>query len=233
MCIRDRVQNWPFAQTVKVQFAPKNMGDLLSNMYLSITMPALNTNTSENYADQLGRHILKSVTMFVDDIEVEKIHDDWGIIYDELYLEMSEKVANRFLVNRNLGFDASESLPNYAKFESDLVIPLQFFFTRKYSSDEYSSNSPNRPYFPLCAIYKQKIEFAFEFHKQTFFTDTSKTLELPFLDIITEEITVTGDERIYMMKERQTIITDFVRKHPTTESDEGKSTIRNLSLIHI
>jgi hypothetical protein len=45
--------------------------------------------------------------MFVDDIEVEKIHDDWGIIYDELYLEMSEKVANRFLVNRNLGYDDS------------------------------------------------------------------------------------------------------------------------------
>lgn len=43
--------------------------------------------------------------MFVDDIEVEKIHDDWGIIYDDLYLEISEKVANRFLVNRNLGFD--------------------------------------------------------------------------------------------------------------------------------
>tara|TARA_B100000287_G_scaffold196219_1_gene185371 strand:+ start:3853 stop:5196 length:1344 start_codon:yes stop_codon:yes gene_type:complete len=222
-----QVQNWPFAQSVKVKFEPKNMGDLLSNMYLSIKMPALNTNTSENYADQLGRHILKSVTMFVDDIEVEKIHDDWGIIYDELYLETSEKVANRFLVNRNLGFDASESLPSYAKFESDLVIPLQFFFTRKYSSDEYSSNSPNRPYFPLCAVYKQKIEFEFEFHKQTFFTDTSNTLELPFFDIITEEITVTGDERIYMMKERQTIITDFVRKHPTTESDEGKSIIRN------
>ena len=222
-----QVQNWPFAQSVKVKFEPKNMGDLLSNMYLSIKMPALNTNTSENYADQLGRHILKSVTMFVDDIEVEKIHDDWGIIYDELYLETSEKVANRFLVNRNLGFDSSESLPNYAKFESDLVIPLQFFFTRKYSSDEYSSNSPNRPYFPLCAVYKQKIEFEFEFHKQTFFTDTSSTLELPFFDIITEEITVTGDERIYMMKERQTIITDFVRKHPTIESDAGKSVIRN------
>ena len=43
--------------------------------------------------------------MFVDDTGVEKIHDDWGIIYDELYLEMSEKVANRFLVNRNIGYD--------------------------------------------------------------------------------------------------------------------------------
>ena len=34
---------------------------------------------------------------------------------------------------------------------------------RKFASDEYSSNSPNRPYFPVCSIYKQKIEFEFEF----------------------------------------------------------------------
>ena len=93
---------WPFNKTIKVEFNPRNMGDLLSNMYLSVTMPAISDG---NYADQLGRHLLKSVTMYVDDIEVEKIYDDWGIIYDELYLEMSEKVANRFLVNRNLGFD--------------------------------------------------------------------------------------------------------------------------------
>ena len=43
------------------------MGDLLSNMYLSVTMPAISDG---NYADQLGRHLLKSVTMYVDDIEV-------------------------------------------------------------------------------------------------------------------------------------------------------------------
>src|SRR6056300_529963 len=222
-----QVANWPFGQTVKVEFRPQNMGDLLSNMWLSVTMPGLTNPSTGFYADQLGRHILKSVTMFVDELEVEKIHDDWGIIYDELYLEMSEKVANRFLVNRNLGFDASEDSPNYAKYESDLVIPLQFFFTRKYASYEYSSNKPNRPYFPLCAIYKQKIEFEFEFHKQTFFTDTTKTLELPSFDIITEEITVSGEERIFMMKERQTIVTDLVRKHPSIESDLGKDIIRN------
>jgi hypothetical protein len=33
----------------------------------------------------------KSITMHVDDIEVEKVYDDWGIIYDELYLETSGK----------------------------------------------------------------------------------------------------------------------------------------------
>src|SRR6056300_870236 len=133
------VASWPFGETIKVQCNPTNMGDLLSNMYLSITMPGI---TDGNYADQLGRHILKSVTMFVDEIEVEKLHDDWGIIYDDLYLEMSEKVANRALVNRNLGFDKSVGNSIFARQSADLVIPLHFFFSRKYASDEYSTNKP-------------------------------------------------------------------------------------------
>jgi hypothetical protein len=99
-----QIPNWPFGQTIKVQFNPQNMGDLLSNLWLSIKMPRV---TNGNYADQLGRHILKSVAMYVDDTELEKIEGDWGIIYDELYLELSEKVANRFLVNRSIGFDDS------------------------------------------------------------------------------------------------------------------------------
>lgn len=51
--------NWPFGQTIKVEFNPQNMGDLLSNMWLSVKMPGLRNPTVGNYADQLGRHILK------------------------------------------------------------------------------------------------------------------------------------------------------------------------------
>jgi hypothetical protein len=218
------IAGWPFAQTVKVQFNPTNMGDLLSNMYLSITLPGI---TNGNYADQVGRHILKSVTMFVDDIEVEKIHDDWGVIYDELYLEISEKVANRFLVNRNIGFDESSRNEVYARSSADLVIPLHFFFSRKYASDEYSSNQPNRPYFPVCSIYRQKIEFEFEFHQQTFFTNTTNTLSLQSFNIITEEITVSPEERNYLATEKQTLVTDVVRKHSAAVSDPGVDTIVN------
>jgi hypothetical protein len=217
---------WPFAQTIKVEFNPRNMGDLLSNMWLSITMPGI---TVGNYADQLGRHILKSITMSVDDIEIEKIHDDWGIIYDELYLETSEKVANRFLVNRNLGFDDA-TLASYvgvAQYESDLVIPLHFFFSRKYASDEYSTNKPNRPYFPVCSIYRQKIVFELEFHAQTFFTDTTDTVTLQSFNLVTEEITVTPEERKYLATEKQTFITDLVKKHPVIVSDLGDDMIKN------
>jgi len=216
--------SWPFNETIKVQFNPTNMGDLLSNMYLSLTMPGISDG---NYADQLGRHILKSVTMFVDDIEVEKIHDDWGIIYDDLYLEVSEKVANRFLVNRNLGFDDAPTSTGVAQYDADLVIPIHFFFSRKFASDEYDTNKPNRPYFPVCSIFRQKIEFEFEFHKQTFFTNTTDTVTLPSFNVITEEITVNPDERKFLASERQTMITDLVRKHPVALSELNEDIIKN------
>src|SRR5210317_260319 len=221
------VPNWPFGQTIKVEFNPQNMGDLLSNMWLSVKMPGLRNPTVGNYADQLGRHILKSITMYVDDLEVEKVHDDWGIIYDELYLEISEKVANRFLVNRNIGYDDSTNNDAIAAYSSDLVIPLHFFFSRKFASDEYSTNKPNRPYFPLCSIHKQKIIFELDFHTQEFFTETLDTVTLPSFNIVTEEITVSAEERRFFMTARQTLITDLVRKHPSIVSDLGKDTIRN------
>ena len=215
---------WPFNQIIKVEFNPRNMGDLLSNMYLSVTMPAISDG---NYADQLGRHLLKSVTMYVDDLEVERIYDDCGVIYDDLYLEMSEKVANRFLVNRNLGFDDAPDNIAIARYSSDLVIPIHFFFSRKFASDEYSSNSPNRPYFPVCSIYKQKIEFEFEFHKQEFFTETTDALTLPQFNIITEEITVSPEERNFLVSQKQTLVTDLVRRHPVIVSDLNRDIIRN------
>ena len=216
--------SWPFGETIKVQFNPRNMGDLLSNMYLSITMPGISDG---NYADQLGRHILKSVTMYVDDIEVEKIHDDWGIIYDDLYLEVSEKVANRFLVNRNLGFDDAPTSGSVAQYDADLVIPIHFFFSRKFASDEYGTNKPNRPYFPVCSIFRQKIEFEFEFHKQTFFTNTTDTVTLSSFNVVTEEITVNPDERKFLASERQVMITDLVRKHSVAASELNEDVIRN------
>ena len=224
------IPNWPFGQTIKVQFNPQNMGDLLSNMWLSITMPRLTDfGGGKNYADQLGRHILKSVTMVVDELEVETIHDDWGILYDELYLEMSEKVANRFLINRNIGYDDSTlaGFKDLAEFSADLMIPLHFFFSRKYASDEYSSNKPNRPYFPVCAVHRQTIEFVLEFHEKTFFTDTSDTISLPEFQLVTEEITVNPEERQYLATERQTFITDIVRRHPSIISTPNEDIIRN------
>lgn len=217
---------WPFNERIKVTFNPQNMGDLLSNMYAVFKLPALPSGQGKNYSDQVGRHLIKSVTMRVDEIEVEKIYDDWMVIYDELYLESSEKVANRFVLNRMIPFDSSSKNPVYAEYESDVVVPLPFFFSRKYSSDEYETNEPNRPYFPLCAIHKQKIEFEFEFHPQEFFTTYDSVITLDDFKIVTEEFTIDPVERLYLKNRNYTLITDVVRRHPTIETTPGVDVVR-------
>jgi hypothetical protein len=213
--------NWPFGETVKVTLNPRNMGDLLSNMYVSIKLPGLSVN--ENFADQIGRHLIKSVTMRVDEMVVEKYHADWGIIYDELYLDESEKRTKRYTINRNLAEDTSLLAGNQflSQSESNVLIPIHLFFSRKYESDEYETNKPNRPYFPTCAIHKQKIIFEFEFFPKTFFTDTSSSFSLESFDVITEEITLDPSERNYFSNTKQRFITDIVQKHPTLEIEAG------------
>jgi len=215
--------NWPFGETIKITLNPRNMGDLLSNMYLSINLPGL-SGGSEYFADQIGRHIVKSVTMRVDELVVEKYHADWGILYDELYLDESEKRTKRYTINRNLAEDTSLELGNQllGQYKSKILIPIPLFFSRKYESDEYETNKPNRPYFPTCAIHKQKIIFEFEFFPKEFFTNCTGSLSLESFDIITEEITLDSSERTYLSNKKQTFITDIVRKHPTTEIEAGK-----------
>jgi hypothetical protein len=220
--------SWPFGNTIKVSLNPQNMGDLLSNMYIQCTFPAV--QTVSNIADQVGRHMIESVTMTVDEIEVDKYHDDWGIIYDELYLDASEKRTKRYTLNRNQADDTSH-LNDYSlnRYQSEIMIPIPMFFSRKYEGDEYDSNSPNRPYFPTCAIHKQKLGLEIKFRPITFFTNNIQNvvqLSLPTFNIITEELTVSQPERTFLMTTKQTFITDVVKKHPTVETVIGENSVK-------
>ena len=220
--------NWPFGETVKVTLNPRNMGDLLSNMYISLTLPAIDNSSDEYFADQIGRHIFKSVTMRVDELIVETFHDDWGVIYDEMYLDESEKRTKRYTLNRNLAEDTSLEAGNalFGGLKSKLLIPIPFFFSRKYESDEYETNKPNRPYFPTCAIHKQKIEFEFVFRPKTFFTNAADAVSINGFDIITEEITIPNEERVHIKNMEHTFITAVVKKHPTLEIKTGEQVIK-------
>ena len=214
--------SWPFGETIKVTYNPRNMGDLLANMYVTFELPAL-TGSDSYYADQIGRHIFKSVTMRVDETVVEKFHGDWGIIYDELYLDESEKRTKRYTLNRNNAEDTSLLSGNQilAQNKSRVYIPIPLLFSRKYESDEYETNTPNRPYFPTCAIHKQKLQFEFEFHKQTFFTNETDNITINSFDIVTEEITLEPIERNYIANKRHVLVTDIVKKHPTLDIPVG------------
>ena len=202
----DADANWPFGKTVKVEFNPNQMGDLLSDMWIKLTMPRLNNTT--NYPDQLSLHIIKSITMYVDGIKLEELTDDWNFIYNELYLNDTQREASQLVTNAGFNYTYFATQGSTLGFISrELLIPVHFFFSRKFD------RSDSRQCFPLCSINKQKIIFEINFHKQSFFTDWSGTLTLPEFTIITEEIQLDPKERLYLSSSPYSFETDPVSKH--------------------
>ena len=211
--------NWPWGKKIKVEFNPKLMGDLLSNMAITIPLPAFPTNPPgplDRYAPMIGYHLIKSVTMFVDEILVETIDSDWNVIYHNIYQDVDEEQMSELNLNRGWShkiWASNAVFQNIHKRMIPITLPLRFFFSRR-----FDSNVSEKPYFPLCSIHKQKIEFEIEFHEKTFFTPTESDIKLDYFNIVTDEIKLTNEERLFLVKEPQTITTEFVGIHPTYEN---------------
>jgi hypothetical protein len=210
--------NWPFGQTVKVEFNPNQMGDLLSDMWIKLRMPSLPTS-QKSYADQLSIHLIKSISMYVDGIKLEELTDDWNFIYNELYLNDTQRDANQFLTNDGASYTyyATNSDEGLTR---QVLIPLHFFFSRKYD------RSDDKHFFPICSIYRQKLTFEIVFHKQSFFTDEPTNITLPEFVIITEEIKLEPEERLYFTSTPRSFEVDVVYKHLQQSSELNKRKIK-------
>lgn len=187
----------------------------------------------------LGRKLIKSIKFKVDTQILEEITADWCIISDNMYTTDSQKMSANTLYNRNItGGEASQpSAQNIAQ-SNDVFIHIPFFFTHSYGGDAYSENDQNKPPFPLCAIHKQKITLEIEFFKQSFFTlynqrvpDNLSTRGPPVIPpakqlqnfkIITEEITLSQEERLYFTRPNNEITYDFVVKHSSIPLEPQK-----------
>ena len=187
----------------------------------------------------LGRKVIKSVKFKVGNQTLEEITADWCIIHDNLYTTDSQKMSANTLYNRNIvGGEASQPSAQKAAQSNDLFIHIPFFFSHNYAGDVYSENDQNKAPFPLCAIHNEKITLEIEFFKQSFFTlynqrevdnastrgppETPPLKKMPEFKIITEEITLSPEERLYYTRPNQEIIYDFVFKHSDISLESGK-----------
>lgn len=178
----------------------------------------------------LGRKIIKNIKFKVDNQVLEEISADWCIIYDNMYTTDSQKMSANALYNRNLvGGELSQPSAQSAAQSNDLFIHIPFFFSHNYGGDAYPENSQDKSAFPLCAIHKQKITLEIEFFKQSHFTlynqrvsdnvstrgppETPPAKKLKNFKVITEEITLSPEERVYFKRPLQELTYDFVVKH--------------------
>jgi hypothetical protein len=79
--------------------------------------------------------------------------------------------------------------------------------------DEYRSQ---KPYLPLCALTGQDITITIKFNPQTYFSNTTSTIDLSFDEtfLITEEIYVKPEERQYYKSQPQQLLIENVHRLP-------------------
>ena len=203
----DGAANWPFNQVIQVLLRPKEMGDILQNMYIKCTLPSLaGIAGSPQYCNDVGLAMINQIQFSADDTILEIIKTDWNVVYTELYYTIEEKAMFQKMVN-------VDSING-----GELMIPLHFFFSRRHSSSftgdpRVSGNMYFKPGFLTCAAYKHRnLIITITFNPITFFSSaTTPILTLSNLYLVTNEIILSDSEREFIQNNNQKNLLSLTR----------------------
>ena len=193
----------------QISLYPKQEGDILTNIFLSVTLPAL--PTGYNYCELVGRAIIKKAEFIIDGNVIESLEDDWYIMRDQLFLNADEKLSMYRLVSN--GQAESNVVP--ATSQINLMVPLDFFFCRR-------KRRQGKPYLPLCAMYNSSIIVRLTFNTQAWITNyTATTIDLINPRLLLEQVTLTPEERIYYGNTRLSFKIPVAKKEAVQKYQNG------------
>jgi len=210
--------------TYSMNLYPRESGDLLSNMYLSVSLPALPTGYA--YCELTGRAIFKKVEFLLDGRVIESIDDDWYVIRDQIFLDADEKLAMYQAISRG----QAESNVVSGSTQLDMLIPLDFFFCRRQSHSKKGRERLEKPFFPLCAVLQQVVTVRFTFNDVSWITNAPTDVNGNRIDLINprilvEEITLTPEERMYYQSKPLKISVSRVWAEAGQPYNNGKAVV--------
>lgn len=218
--------NWPFGNLVTFELNPKNMGDLLGNMYIKINLPAL---TGGIWTDHIGRALFEQIDFVVNGQTLETLDDYMMVARDELFATDRQIRSFNYMFNGELDYTAGETnLPNTSSKNStskNLYIPLPFFFSRI-----YNKTYNDTPFFPTCAVYNQTIYIKILFRPQAWFTNQVDLIGLDKVSLVTEEYRLTSVERNYYMRRKFSLVIPIHKKIEKYEVSDFNS-VKNSSQV--
>jgi len=181
-----------------IDLKPRESADLLTNMYLSVALPAL--PTGYDYGPLVGRAIIKRAEFMLNGEVIESVEDDWYVIRDQLFLDADEKLA--MYQATSLGQSEANTVP--ATSQVNMLVPLDFFFCRRHSHNRTDAQRNEKPYFPMCALRRQTITIRFTFNTAAWITAAPHDVNGNPIDLINprvliQEITLSDAERLYYM----------------------------------
>jgi hypothetical protein len=200
--------------TCIVELQPKNQGDMLANMFIQCTLPALPSGNS--YTNQVGRALFQQIDFLIDGIVVETIYDDWLFIRDNIFLDYDEQLGMPNQVNGGQTTPLNPTIP------LNLVIPLEFFFCRRHSHANKGRERLRRPFFPMCALWGgSKVYIKFTFRPQYWFTNYPGQIDIQNPVLLIEYVKLTNAERLYYRNTPLRYIVPIVKKNPALLYSSG------------
>jgi hypothetical protein len=155
--------------------SPKQLpGDLLVNAYLKVSLPPA------SYIPQVMRGLTKKVSMYLNEVEIETLYDDWYVIRDQIFLDQDEQ---SIMSNLSKG--------------SNLYIPLDFSWCRRISRVR---SDHRKPMFPICAAWNQMLYINVTFANLSEFSSNTVGDLLAPPQLVLETILLTDLERNYYMR---------------------------------
>lgn len=241
--------SWPLGRQVTFELDPKTMGDLMSNMFLKIQLTQSGGGGAV-WTDSIGRALIEEIVFKVDDVVVETLTDYMLVGMDELFSSDRDKTIKLYTENGQLhtnslvpeDFELRPPVlpvaygPGERQLNNqplDLMINLNLFFSRtlvpiiynkNYNIKGYPKYPPN--WLPLCAMYNQKIYLSLRFRKQSWITNHTGYIICNEMNLVTEEISLSPQERLYIQRTPQTINYKTIKKQ-TIESVDNNAGVKN------
>jgi hypothetical protein len=117
---------------------------------------------------------------------------------------------------------------------TDIITPLEFFFCRRHSANNKARERLRKPYFPICAMWNQKMYVRFTFQPNVWWCNapvgsgmdlySPDTTILP--TIITEEILLSDEERLYYMNTPLKYLVPRVQRESTLSFSGNNPTLQ-------
>jgi len=141
-----------FSKIVSATLARGN-GDLVHNIYLQFTLPALKQNqngsTWVGYVNSIGHNIIKRVDLEIGGQLIERHYSEWLEMWTELSLSESQKLNYNQLIGK---YNTDISLETNALESRTYQVPLQFWFCRNQGLS-----------LPLIALTQHEVKIKIEF----------------------------------------------------------------------
>lgn len=129
-------------------------GHLLSKMYLHLRLPRLQKMSGDYvcWSDAIGYSIFDGpIELEIEGVIVDKLYPVFLDMWDELATPRSKRLGRDMMLGKG---DTFRSNVDNASTERDIIIPLDFWFTKQHASA-----------LPLLSMYTQNIRLHFSFRK--------------------------------------------------------------------